>query len=255
MSKCDGISKTKAYSLSSVTYSEKEGAYIVNLIDPPVTCKDGVFTTHKGTIVVNAKSAPTLTYTNGPVITVPSKDFIRHIDETTSVFTYLLFALLFAGVAYAIYRLFQRYQAETEPAFAGSNGGGYTPSDTTTRKRGRPSTRGGTTTTQAAAPAQGGNTTIVQNGGNDGFVTGMLVGNMLSGGGGRRDRVDVYEHSDKSSSKSKDNDDDNSSSYSSDSDDSSSSYSSDSDSGSSYGSDGGGSDFGGSDSGGSFGSD
>ena len=236
MSRCDGLNMYTAYPLAWVKHDETNSAYITKIINPPRGCEEGVFVTHKGELIVNHNvESAQLTYTTHPVITVRDESLVQVINPQSNYLLITFYIVLVLMAWWLVYKFFSR---QRELSLTRSNS--YNP----------PSCGESSCCTPHMTPSggggQGGGTTIINNGGhNDGFFTGMLVGNLMSGSHSHTERIVEKEtiierdhdsnHDDTYSS-----DDSNSSSYSSDS---SSDYSGDS-----------GSSFGG-DSGGSFGSD
>jgi len=252
MSECQGLNKYTPYNLGWVKHDETADTYIAQIINPPAACKEGIFVTKKGELRVSTSvDNAQLTYTDHPIITVRNESLVQVVNPQSHFMSYLFFTLLFATVCYLIYRFFssqQQLQQQTSYAYPSGTG--------VSAYAGHGAT--------ASTPAVPGGTTVINNNNgssNDGFVTGMLVGNMLSGGGRSHDTTIIEKTTiverDAPSTPPSPSDDSYSGDSSSDfgSDSGSSDFGSDSgsdfgsDSGSSFGGDSGG------DSGGSFGSD
>ena len=73
------LNKFKSYDIGQVHYDNGSGAYSVILLNPGADCPDATFVSKRAELMINANTAPTLTYNTKdekPVITVPTKDYI-----------------------------------------------------------------------------------------------------------------------------------------------------------------------------------
>lgn len=313
MSRCD-LNTHQEYDLKSVQFDVGTGKLQVQLSNPPASCVDGFFTSKAATLTVDPNlTVSRLTYTNHPVVLVPSKQMVQQVDSRPpSSFgfgTFLILALI-VGIGIAWYKgLFAKVFTKTSPNSTNSNSP-ITPAASTNNvtenvesaaaqssffrnnasssyRNSAPISnvyrRGGSRVEDTAPVSQTVVHTyqpapvVVHDNGPGNFLTGMLVGQALSGNNGGyhhdteiiHEREVIHDHDHYSDDRNS-NSSDNSSRYSSDddsnsrsssssysSDDSNSSYSSD-DSGSSYSSDSSSSyssDISSSDSGSSFSSD
>ena len=292
MSKCT-LDQHQEYNLVSVQFDNGTGKYQVHLSNPPTSCPDGFFTSKGATLVVDPNiSVSKLTYTNHPVVLVPSKGVVQQVDSTPPSsfgFGTLLIIVLIGAAIFAWYKgLFNNFLSRFNPVIPTPTP--ETPTTHTSSFENKPvenkatseveavttqhvnnarapiSTttssyrRGGTRVEERAAPpaaqAPVSQTVVhtyqpapvVVNNGPGDFLTGMMVGNALSGGGYHHDTEIIHErevvhdhdrYSDDNRGSDRYSSDDNSSSSHSSSNDSNSSsrYSSDDDSSSSYSSD------------------
>ena len=298
------LSKYKNYEVSEVT--QDGDRVIVKLKNPPDSCPEGILNNSHTFIQRDSSvSVPTLSFStkrNAPVVLMPrgasTTQRVDPIDIPKAESHWFLITLGVLVGAFLLYKLVKWLATSTFDTTS-YTGGGVTPTAPDNFNPRPP--QGGSGVKSAptygyhhtAAPSpQPAPVTVVNSGGGVGdFATGMIVGNMMSGGGHHdtvieHERIIEHEHiRDPEPTYSDSNNDNSSSDYGSDSDpyvadtsssddsyssssddsyssDSGSSYDSDSgssyssDSGSDYGSDsGGGWDSGGSSDGGSFGSD
>lgn len=250
------LSKMSSYDVGRVVHDNAAGTYSVQLVRPPSSCPDGILVSKKAEVRIAQGANPSLFFSmqqNRPVIVVPRSEYIEEVGSSGFGFGFffIVAALLLAiiGITYTIRR---RQEGDgTLHAISGE--------PRPNRPRGGvalapPTSRNNVATYDYVNRQNTGGTTIINNQpSNGGFVEGMVIGSMMSGGHHdhiiERERIIEREapshrsnDSDDSSSNSTFSSDDDSrsssSSYSSDSDsssyssDSSSSYSSDSDSGS-----------------------
>jgi hypothetical protein len=239
------LNRYETYDVSNVTHDVGASQWIVRLSRPPVTCQDGQFVSKKAVLKVDEHlTNSSLSYnsaTGRPVIMVPNEAYVHNINvPETSFLSTLFWILLVAGAAYGVYRFVKMLLTPPQEPL-------YSPSY---RRLPYAFTANAPLASNPTAPNTSGGTTVINNssGSEAGdFLTGMAVGNLLSGGHSHETRVDHYtevehEHYSETSSPKKEEtyqDDSSSSDSSYSSDESSSSYSSDSgsDSGSSFDSD------------------
>lgn len=268
------LSKYQTYNVGRVVHDNNTGAYTAQLVNPPTSCPDQVFSSKKAALKVVEGINPQLSYdvlANKATIMVPREEYVEQIGSSGHSGLALLLAL--AGAAVIGYLVYRNRQSET-PAMASTDtvgpgpspyaSGGFSrsgvssspgPSSSNTRRLGL---HRSAEVPLSQQPNSASNVTIVNNGSNnDGLLTGVMLGSMLNSHPERVIERETVVECQSSRSSRDDSDDNSSSSYSSDSDsDSSSSFSSDNDSSSSFGSDSGSDSSFSSDSGGSsFGSD
>lgn len=268
--KCS-LSKFETYRVGQVGHDMTSGAYRVEILNAPASCPDHILMSKAAKLEVKAGIAPSLTFSNTenrPIISVPVKDYVLQYNNPQGLG---LGFWLFFGVAFifaAVYAL-RKFFLNEEEILRGilSHPLGYSTGTRMAVSQDLPRLGESMNNTH---PTHLPSTTFVNNQpSNSGFVTGMLLGELMSQHhhdapapvptyavlpsepeSSSSDDGDSSYSSDESDSGSYSSDTDSSDSYSSDSS-SSDSYSSDSsyDSGSSFGSDSGG----GFDGGGSFG--
>lgn len=258
------LNKLTTYNVGRVIHDNVNGSYTAQLVRPPESCPDNVFVSKKAKIKVVEGANPELIFDVAqarPVIIVPRSEYVEEIGTSSFGFGSILFFTFLAALALlGVYLVFRR-----SPSLAtGRSSTGYNPSQTGYRNREDAMTANRAAQQSAQVPLSqqpnaASNVTVVNNG-NDGLLTGMMLGNMMSNNRGDRiiennttiiERESHDSNDDHSYSKdggsgstySSDDDSSSSSSFSSD-DDSSSSFSSDSSSDSSFSSDSGGGSFG-----------
>lgn len=134
MSTCN-LSTHEQYPLNSVQFDKGTGKLAVHLSNPPqATCPDGFFTSKAATLTVDPNiSVATLTYTNHPVVLVPSKGIVQEIDSTPpSSFPFGTLVVL-ALIGVAIYGYFKGWYSSwfNTPAPATPTGSGPSGSSST----------------------------------------------------------------------------------------------------------------------------
>lgn len=242
------LNKLTTYGVGRVIHDNNTGSYTAQLIQPPTSCPDNVFVSKKAQIKVVGGINPQLIFDvaqGRPVIMVPRDEYVEQVGSSGIGFGLGLFMAVAVFGLLALFLVTRR-----RPATA--TGSGYAPSPNSGPSGPNPNYQGG-------SQNQGGGTTIINNGSSDnGLLTGVMLGSMMSGNRSER----IIEHDttiiERDSSRSSDSDSNYSSdsskddSYSSDSssdssyssdDSSSSSFSSDSSSDSSFSSDSGGGSF------------
>lgn len=236
------LNKFTTYGVTRVIHDKSSGSYTATLTRPPSSCPDMAFTSKKAEVKVVEGMAPQLSFDlaqNRAMIVVPTTAYVEEVGSSGFGFGLLFFTVVAALGLLGVYLLFRR----STPALAGSTGTGRSYGGSYPQTPVGPNTNGG-----------GGTTVINNNSGNDGLLTGVMIGSMMSNNRSERvierDTTIIERDSSSRSNDSSDSDD----SVSSDSNDSS--YSSDDSSSSSFSSDsGGGSDFSSDSGGGSFSSD
>lgn len=185
------------YDVSHVVHDTADNRTTVQITNPPDTCPDKDFTTHKGELQIQAGVGPLLKYDNVrnmPVIIVPKKEFVEYVDHPTSWGFIFLYTILGAAILFAIYKIFfaddkkrennYKEALDLKEEFARSKykpsqhkpaSGGYTP-------RTGPSTVSPARFERHDAPVAAPAPTIINNNhsSNDGLMTGIILGSVLS---------------------------------------------------------------------------
>lgn len=256
-----------SYNVGRVIKNNETGVVTAQLVNAPASCPDQAFSSKKAEIKVVSGANPELYFSQAKqkaIVVVPRAEYVEQIGSSGPGFgTFLIVSALLIAVV-GIFFALRRRQID-DGTLSGINGdpaptprypsGGYpgtrrvSPISSSRIQQSVPQP------VQAPAP------TIINNSSNDGLLTGVLLGNMMSNNNHSHtervvERETIIERQAPSREETpsfSSDDDSRSNSFSSDSD-SGSSFSSDSDSGSSFSSDSG-SSFSSDSGGGSFSSD
>jgi hypothetical protein len=235
------LQKMETYDVGRVVRDNDSGTVTAQLIKPPASCPDGSYNSKKAEVRVSQGMNPQLMFdrqANHAVIVVPNESYVTVLNPGHGFGFYLaLVVIIGAGLTGILYLLKRR---ELEPAQPEKPNDPYiVPPVYSPRpyNGSRPVPR--TQPPQPISTPPAAPTVVVQSN-NDGLLTGMMIGSMMSDRRDReviieRDREVYHDQVVEQPVQSASNDDD---SYSSDSS-SSDSYSSDSSSDDSYSSDSG----------------
>lgn len=237
------LNRFNEYVANKVNFNETSGDYVVFLQNPPVTCAEGIFNSKKALIKVDGiRGNSSLTFDSAlqkPVINVPSRASIIVTDKVESHWFMWTLGITFLciGGYLILKKMFEEKKKEEDNITPVKTELGRLGSDKYTSRANSHAARSN------SSPASSGGTTVINNthSSNDGLVTGMVLGHMMShptyqdyapshnnGYSTPNTPTPSTDYSSDSGSYSSDNSSYSSSSDSSYSSDSSSSYSSDS---------------------------